>query len=100
MFAWIVPGKIVGCWETMEILERRVGVCRCLISIPPRVTVESPVFEIGASYRERSSDAMVDLPDPERPTTAVQEPCGMVMETSSRMSVHGRDGYRKLTLVS
>lgn len=36
MFSWIVPGKMVGCWETIEINERRVGVCRRQMSMPPR----------------------------------------------------------------
>lgn len=36
MFSWIVPGKMVGCWETIEINERRVGVCRRRTSMPPR----------------------------------------------------------------
>lgn len=36
MFSWIVRGKMVGCWETMEIRERRVGVCRWRMSTPPR----------------------------------------------------------------
>lgn len=49
MLAWIVPGNIVGCWETMEILERSVGVCSLRISIPPREMVVSSVFDSGAS---------------------------------------------------
>lgn len=43
---------------------------------------------------------MVDLPDPDRPTIAVQEFPAMLMDTFFRTSVRGRDGYRKLALVS
>ena len=70
------------------------------MSIPPREMVGVSSFESGASYRERRSEEMVDLPEPERPTMAVQAPCGMVMEKSLRMSASGRDGYRKFTLVN
>lgn len=43
---------------------------------------------------------MVDFPDPDRPTSAVQELRGIVIETFFNTSVVGREGYRKFTLLS
>lgn len=70
------------------------------MSIPPREMDGMSSFERGASYRESRSEAMVDLPEPERPTIAVQAPWGMVIDKSLRMSASGRDGYLKFTLVN
>lgn len=76
---------------------RSVGVCSCRILYPPSDTVGRPEFgrETGASYRARSSEAIVDFPEPERPTIAVQELAGIVMDTSRRTGASGREGYRK-----
>lgn len=42
----------------------------------------------------------MDFPDPDRPTSAVQELGGMEIETFCNTVVFGREGYRKFTLVS
>lgn len=92
MFSWMVPGRMVGCWETIEISERRVGVCRRRMSTPPREIAGRLLLDGGDSYRDSSRDAMVDLPDPERPTMAVHESLGIVNEMSRRTKVSSRDG--------
>lgn len=100
MFPRIVSGKSLGCCDTIEIMERSVGVRRFRMSTPPSEIVGLPPTDTGASYSDSSSDAMVDFPDPERPTIAVHEFAGMVMDTSRRTSASGREGYRKLTWVN
>jgi hypothetical protein len=42
----------------------------------------------------------VDFPDPDRPTSAVQELRGIEIEMLFNTSVLGLEGYRKFTLVS
>lgn len=100
MFAWMVPGKIVGCWDTIDIMDRSVGVCRFRMSTPPREIVGAPYLDNGASYRDSSNDAIVDLPDPERPTIAVHESWGMVMKTFRSARASDREGYRKFNFLS
>lgn len=92
MLSATVPGKMDGRWETMEIRERRVGVCMRWMSIPLRDIGGILSWEVGASYRPRSSDAIVDLPEPDRPTIAVHWFRGMLMDTSRRTCASGRDG--------
>jgi hypothetical protein len=48
--------------------------------------------EGGDSYRDKSREAIVDFPDPERPTIAVQELSGISMEIFRRTGASGRDG--------
>lgn len=98
MLLSMVPGNIVGCCETIATTERSVGVCRSRMSTPPS-EMAGTLSEAGVSSRANSRAAMVDLPEPERPTIAVHEFSGMVKETSFRTGVSGRDGYWKFNLV-
>lgn len=70
------------------------------MSTPAREMAGNPPWDNGDSYRAESRDAMVDLPDPDRPTNAVHECLGIVNETSRRARASGRDGYRKLNPVT
>lgn len=48
MLARMVSGKRVGCCGTRAIWERRVGVWRRRMSVPPTKTVGDPSLERGA----------------------------------------------------
>lgn len=77
-----------------------MGTCNRDMSSPPSVIVGSPERDSGQTYNANNKDAMVDLPDPERPTMAVQVFCEILMETFFRTPVSGLEGYRKKTLVN
>ena len=76
MFARMLEGNRVGCWGTTAISDRRVGTWIRRMSMPPSVI--DPVCPVGmdvlesTSYKESRSEVMVDFPEPEAPTIAVQ----------------------------
>jgi hypothetical protein len=70
------------------------------MSSPPSVIVGSLDRDPGTAYNANNNEVMVDLPDPDRPTMAVQVFCETSIETSFKTTVSGLEGYRKKTLVS
>ena len=76
MFARMLEGNRVGCCETTAISDRRVGMWIRRMSMPrsviePECPAGMDVLE-STSYMESRSEVMVDFPEPEAPTMAVQ----------------------------
>lgn len=67
--------------------------CSCLMSTPPSVSAAAlPRAGFGQAYRPRSRETIVDLPEPELPTSATQLLPGIVREMRFRTLVSGRPG--------
>ena len=74
MFSAIVAEKRVGFCETTVIKVRSVGVWMCLRSLPEKAIAAVGLLVCGVVYRLSRREAIVDLPDPEDPTMAVDVP--------------------------
>lgn len=80
-------GKRVGCWGTLAIRMRRVGMWS---SDMGNLLIVSSPLEGGYSARRRF--AMVLLPEPEEPTRAVDVPGIRVRFRDERIGIVGREG--------
>jgi len=89
----IVVGNSTGNWVTSAIWERKALTLQANIELPAKVSEGWGVWSgsVGG-WRPKSREAMVDLPEPEGPTIAVQEPAGKVIETSRRILTAGWAG--------
>lgn len=72
--------------------------CKRDMSAPPNLTVGLPSLDTGASYNASNNEAMVDLPEPERPTIAVHEVGAILKEMFCKTLVSGLEGYLKSKL--
>src|SRR5437763_3755255 len=82
MFAPTLAGNRVGVCGTIDIMLRRVGTCRDLMSWPQMVIGGAASWPRSSladgGYKPSRSEATFDLPEPDDPTMAVQRPLGMV----------------------
>ena len=104
MLAAAVAANMVGVCGTTTTRERREGVSTFLMSRPARVRSPSlglidvnddwKVFgwALLVVYRLRSRLAIVDFPEPEPPTIAVEVPGLMHKLMSLRVTASGREG--------
>ena len=82
--------------------DRILWMLQASIDFPEKVRVQgekSPGSGSGG-YKPRRRDAIVDLPLPDGPTIAVQEPGVISRETLSRVLTCGLDGYVKERLLN
>lgn len=83
----MVVGKRRGDWGTKPIMLLRVGMWTWLMSTPAMDRVPW-----GTGYRPRIREAMVDFPEPETPTRAVEVEACRVRERDVRTGWEGREG--------
>jgi hypothetical protein len=86
-------GKSTGDWVTSAVWLCRALILQEDIGVPAKVSEGWGAWRgsVGG-WRPRRRDAIVDLPDPDGPTTAVQEPAWKVIETPWRILTVGWEG--------
>lgn len=87
MFVAIEAEINMGFCGTMATRARKVGRCKAEMGIELYVSVP----DVG-EYSPRSKDVMVDLPEPDAPTSAVVAFGSRLRERDDRTGAEGRNG--------